>query len=356
MDFELRRDDLHRTRFTDADPPGPEDGQAQLRVESFGLTSNNVTYAIFGDAMNYWDFFPGSEQGWGRMPVWGFAHVSESRHPDLAEGTRVYGYLPPSTGFVVVPDRIDDRGFIDASPHRAPLPSAYHGYRNVEADPVHDDATEDEQILFWPLFYTSFLIDDLLADEDFWGADTIVLSSASSKTAIIAAYLLAQREGIELVGLTSRRNVEFVEGLKVYDAVVHYDAIDSLPGDRGVYVDMAGDGGVRAAVHEHYGERLAYSCMVGMTHWDKMGQSGDLPGPKPVFFFAPDRVKKRGSDWGTAKLDASVADAWHPFAGWAGGWLEVERVEGNDEIERVYREILDGEIDPKKGHVVSLPD
>jgi hypothetical protein len=355
MDFELRRDDLHRTRFTDSDPPEPGDGQAQLRVESFGLTTNNITYAIFGDAMSYWDFFPGSEQGWGRMPVWGFAHVSESRHPDLPEGTRVYGYLPPSTGVVVVPDRVDERGFVDAAPHRAPLPSAYQGYRRVDADPVHRDDREHEQILFWPLFYTSYLIDDFLADEDFWGADTIVLSSASSKTAIIAAYLLAQREGIELVGLTSPRNSEFVEELKVYDAIVTYDAIDSLPGDRAVYVDMSGDGGVRSGVHDHYGHRLAHSAMVGMTHWDKMAQSGDLPGPKPIFFFAPDRIRKRGSDWGTAKLDASVAEAWHPFADWAGGWIEVERVEGNDEIERVYLQLLDGEIDPKTGHVVSLP-
>ena len=41
-------------------------------------------------------FFP-AESGWGRVPVWGFADVVGSRHQALAEGVRVFGYLPMST-------------------------------------------------------------------------------------------------------------------------------------------------------------------------------------------------------------------------------------------------------------------
>lgn len=355
MDFELRRDDLHESRFVHAEPPAPGEGEALLRIESFGLTSNNITYAVFGEAMSYWDFFPASEPEWGRLNVWGYAHVADSRHPELEEGVRVYGYLPCSSHLLVVPDRVDGKGFLDAAPHRAALPSAYQGYRDVRGDPVYDADREDEQILFWPLFYTSFLIDDFLDDEGFFGADTIVISSASSKTAIIAAYLLAQREGVEVAGLTSAGNREFVEGLAVYDSVVAYDEIESLPGDRAVYVDISGDGGIRAAVHSRYGERLAHSSAVGATHHDQLGAAADeLTGPKPVFFFAPDRIRKRGSDWGTAKLDENVAAAWRPFAEWASGWLRVERISSEDEIRRVYLELLDGKVDPAAGTVVEL--
>ena len=60
MDFELNRKDLHDSRFVVGEPPSLADGEALLRVESFGLTANNITYAVFGDAMNYWDFFPAS--------------------------------------------------------------------------------------------------------------------------------------------------------------------------------------------------------------------------------------------------------------------------------------------------------
>jgi hypothetical protein len=355
MDFELHRKDLHQTRFLFGDAPSPNDGQALLRVESFGLTSNNITYAVFGEAMRYWDFFPASDPDWGRLNVWGYAHVEESRHPDLAQGTRVYGYLPCASHLLIVPDRINEKGFIDAAPHRAALPSAYQGYRDVQTDPVYSAGREAEHILFFPLFFTSFLIDDFVADEGFFGADTIVISSASSKTAIIAAYLLAKRESIDVLGLTSAGNSEFVKGLGIYDAVYRYDDIAALPGERAVYIDISGDGAIRAAVHSHYGDRLAHSAAVGMTHWTRMAQdSGHLEGPRPVFFFAPDRIKKRGSDWGTAKLDLNVAEAWTPFAEWASNWLRVERISSTDDIQRAYLELLDGKVDPAAGTIVDL--
>ena len=127
MDFLLDKDDLHRCRFLDSPTPELAPGQALLSVERFGLTSNNITYAMFGEAMSYWNFFP-TEEGWGRMPVWGFVQVSDSRVAGLEEGARLFGYLPPSTELLVTPVRVDEHGFIDASPHRAALPPAYNGY------------------------------------------------------------------------------------------------------------------------------------------------------------------------------------------------------------------------------------
>ena len=354
MDFELSRKDLHQSRFVSGDAPSPADGQALLRVESFGLTSNNITYAVFGEAMKYWDFFPASDPAWGKLNVWGYAHVEESRHPDLAQGMRVYGYLPCASHLLVVPDRVNEKGFIDAAAHRAPLPSAYQGYRDVVTDPVYSADREAEHILFFPLFFTSFLIDDFVADEGFFGADTVVISSASSKTAIIAAYLLAKREGIEVVGLTSASNADFVRSLGIYHSVHLYDDVSQLPGDRAVYVDISGDSKVRTDVHAHYGDRLAHSSAVGMTHWTRMAGGEDLAGPKPVFFFAPDRIKKRGADWGTAKLDDKVAESWAPFAEWASKWLRVERISSEDEIQRAYLELLDGKVDPTVGTIVNL--
>jgi len=352
VEFLVRRDDLYDCRFESGEPPEPGEGEALLRTDSFGLTSNNITYGVFGEAMSYWDFFPAPD-GWGHLPVWGFAEVAASPGGELEEGTRVYGYLPLGSHLLVRPDRINERGFIDGAAHREPLPSAYQAYRRTDADPAYRPDKEDEEILFWPLFYTSFLIDDALDEGDLFGAETVVVSSASAKTALIAAYLLAQREGIEVVGLTSPGNAEFVEGLGVYDATVSYEEIDSLPGERAVYVDISGDGEVRAAVHRHYRDRLAHSMAVGVTHWDRMAQGGgELPGPKPQFFFAPDRIRKRGSDWGTAGLEERVAAAWTPFADWAGAWLQVERISGEDEIKRVYLELVEGKVDPKVGYVV----
>jgi hypothetical protein len=353
-DFLVKRDDLRECRIAESTAPELEAGQALLRVDSFGLTANNVTYAVMGETMSYWDFFPAAD-GWGRVPMWGFAEVERSEAAGVEVGTRVYGYLPPSSYLAVTPVSVDGGGFVDGSPHRAALPSAYHRFLATGADRFYRPDTEDMQMLLRPLFFTSFLIDDQLADEGLTGRGPIVISSASSKTAIAAAFLLAQRDGVELIGLTSPRSAEFVAGLGIYDLVVTYDAIESLERRPATYVDIAGDGEVRKAIHTHLGDELVHSMAVGVTHWEEFGAgAGELPGPTPELFFAPDRVVKRAKDWGRAGLEQRVADAWHPFCEWTGGWLEVERGEGFDAVREAYLAVLEGRVDPRTAQVISL--
>jgi hypothetical protein len=354
MDFLIAKDDLHRCRFVD-DPalePGPE--QALLRVDAFGLTSNNITYAMFGEAMSYWGFFP-AEDGWGRMPVWGFAEVTASAVPELETGTRVFGYLPPSSELLVQPAHVNASGFTDSSAHRAALPSAYNRYSSIDHDAFYDAEHEDEQMLLRPLFLTSYLIDDFLDDAKFFGAETIVISSASSKTASALAYLLSLRKDVLVVGMTSSRSAEFTRTLSVYDHVLAYDQLESLPQGRAVYVDMAGNADLRASVHSHYRDELVHSAVVGATHHDRMGVVPDeLPGPRPTFFFAPDRIVKRVAEWGADGLQQRMSDAWHPYVAWAGGWLQVSHGHGPDALQSAYLDLLDGRIDPATAHVLSL--
>lgn len=352
-DFLVKRDDLRECRIAESDPPALEPGQALLRIEKFGLTANNVTYAVFGEGMSYWDFFPAGD-GWGRVPMWGFAEVERSEAGGVDPGTRVYGYLPPSSHLVVEPAGAGEAGFVDGSPHRAALPSAYHRYLATTADRFHRADTEEIQMLLRPLFFTSFLIDDQLADAGLTGRGPVLISSASSKTAIAAAFILSQREGVELVGLTSPRNTAFVDGLGIYGRTVTYDEVGSLAGGPATFVDIAGDAAVRLAVHSHYGDELVHSMAVGVTHWEELGRGAELPGPAPIFFFAPDRVVKRSEDWGRAGLETRVADAWHPFCEWASGWLETIRGQGFDAVRSAYLDVLEGRVEPKSAHVLTL--
>jgi hypothetical protein len=353
-DFLVKRDDLRECRVAEGAPPDIEAGQALLRVDTFGLTANNVTYAVMGEMMSYWNFFP-AESGWGRVPMWGFAEVELSEVEGVEPGTRLYGYLPPSSHLVVTPSGADERGFIDASPHRASLPSAYHRYPATTADPFYREGTEDIQMLLRPLFFTSFLIDDQLHDDRLADRGPVLISSASSKTAMAAAFMLAQREGVEVVGLTSKRSAEFVEGLGIYDRTVTYEAIDSLDAGPATFVDVAGDADIRTAVHRRFGDALAGSIAVGLTHWEEFGGGDpDLPGPTPTFFFAPDRVTKRSADWGAAGLEERVADAWHPFCEWIAERLEIIRGEGFEAVRDAYLEVLEGRVPPDKAHVLTL--
>ena len=60
MQLEVDRADLHRVRAVSSPPAVLGPGDARIRVDAFGLSANNITYAVYGDLMRYWECFPGS--------------------------------------------------------------------------------------------------------------------------------------------------------------------------------------------------------------------------------------------------------------------------------------------------------
>jgi len=356
MDIEIKRSDLQAVRVVDEPVPGPGPGEALLRIDEFALTSNNVTYGVIGHLLGYWDFFPthDGDEAWGRIPAFGFAQVERSGHPDVAVGTRVFGYLPMSTHLLVAPDKVDDRGFMDSTPHRRAMSSVYNHYRRVDSDPTYDAAREAEQMLLFPLFMTSFVVEDLLADDERTVGADVVVSSASSKTSIGVAFLCGARGASTVTGLTSSQHRSFVDGLGVYDRVLSYDEADGLPSTPTTYVDVAGNVPVREAIHRHLGDQLVSSMIVGGSHWDRMTPTGELVGPRPEFFFAPDRVTRRTADWGAAGLDERINQAWHDYLGFVDRWLGIRRTAGPDGVIEVWHELLAGASDPAVGHIAGL--
>ena len=354
----VRQDQLATTRLQTADDAPLADGQIRAQIAQFALTANNITYAAMGDMLNYWQFFPTDEAGWGIVPVWGFASVVQSLHPDIAVGERLYGYWPMATQAVLSPQRVSPAGFSDGAAHRTGLHPVYNQYVRSGTDPFYQPDTEDIQALLRPLFVTSWLIDDFLDDQQFFGARRMLLSSASSKTAYGTAFQLAQREGIEVVGLTSASNVAFCESLGCYDRVVAYDAIEQLDGATpSVYIDFAGSVGLRQRIHAHC-TGLAYSCAVGASHVSDLGGTGELPGPRPVMFFAPAQVKKRNADWGSQGLNERLVAAWNQFSTAvqtpSQPWLVVQHHAGADATQALFQTMLAGSGDPRIGHIASL--
>lgn len=351
-DFLVAKSDLRRTAVREVEPAPLQDGQVRLAIESFALTANNVTYAVFGEAMRYWDFFPAPE-GFGRVPVWGHARVEASAHPDIAVGQRFYGYWPMST-HLTVQARPGRGGFADVSPHRAHLAAVYNQYQAVGAGEGDEGWLEAHKALLQPLFITSFLIEDFLDESALFGTRSVILSSASAKTAIGLAHLLKHRGGAKVVGLTSPRNVAFVEALEVYDQVVTYADLPAAPIERpAVFIDFAGDAAVLRSVHETFGQDLAFSLLVGGTHWETERGGASLPGPKPVFFFAPDRIAKRRQDWAPGEFESRYGAAWAPFVADAPRWLTVERAQGQAAMQAAFLAQVDGGTAPNIGVVLA---
>jgi len=354
----VRQDQLGTTRIATAEPAPLAQGQIRVRVDAFALTSNNITYAAFGEAMNYWQFFPTGEDGWGIVPAWGFAAVVQSLHPGVAVGERLYGYWPMASEAVLRPDRLSPSGFRDAAPHRAALHAVYNQYLRCNEDPFYTADSEAAQALLRPLFVTSWLIDDFLADNGFFGAGTALLSSASSKTAYGTAFQLKQRSGIEVVGLTSPANRAFCESLGCYSRVLAYEELDQVGADAAcVYVDFAGNADLRRRIHTRFAG-LKYSCSIGGTHVEQLGGARDLPGPRATLFFAPAQVKKRQADWGAAELGRKLVEAWRAFSTRVAEaprpWLTVQHHSGPRGVELAYAQVLAGRGDPRIGHILSL--
>ena len=357
-----RRDPADGRLHTSGAPP-LQPGWVRFAVRRVSITTNNVTYALFGERMSYWQFFPSPQEGWGVVPVWGFADAIDSAQSEIAVGTRYFGYWPLADTVDLQPVKVSPSGFIDGAAHRAQLPSTYNRYSAAPSN----QAAQDEAALavMRPLFGTAFLLTDFLQENDWFGARQLVVSSASSKTAYATAWCareaLAQGQGpkVRVIGLTSAANAAFVKALGCYDTVLGYDAIPSIDASvPTVFTDFSGSAEQRAQLHHHLRDALRHSAVIGATQFSAGTHEAPLPGAKPTFFFAPDRRRKRLDDWGPAVLMQRVEDSQSRFLrqmlSGSSPALRIVMHRGLDGAREVMGDLARGRIDPSVGHVIDV--
>lgn len=359
--LETRKDALGTTRLRHSQDAGAlAPGEVLMRIDRVSLTTNNITYAAFGDAMmKYWSFFPTDDANWGHMPAWGFADVVASQVPGVEVGERFYGYFPIASHLRMTPVRVTPRGFYDGAPHRAELVSAYNQYMRCSQDAGYQRSLENYQMLVRPLFITSFMLADFLQDNDFFGASQVVVSSASSKTAYGTAFCLEERQRHRLIALTSQRNRGFVENLGCYDQVIGYDGLQALPAEiPTLYVDFSGDDALRARIHHHFGDALVYDCYAGSAQKTAFLEDSTLPGPKPLLYFAPVQIRKRNADWGPQEVNRRFNEAQGRFirevSAPGNRWMRMVEHQGFEAARSLIGRLHDGQTDPKEANVVRL--
>ncbi|RKO84137.1 hypothetical protein BDK51DRAFT_21296, partial [Blyttiomyces helicus] len=309
----------------------------------------------------YFDFFPvdasiPNASRYGTVPVWGLATVLVSRHEGIAVGERLYGYFPLASHVVVVPSKkvADSFFYVD----RPQLPADRKVYNQVfrsRHDPFHSPAHESHMLLLRPLFFTSYLLADKLLDEKIYNAKTVLITSASSKTSLCLAFLL-KRAGVPTIGITSPSSLAWLAKTGAYPELLPYDALKSpapAPAKMGnvVLADVAGNEAVVADVERWVGSRFVKGLSVGMSHWESRR---DHMAEKMEVFFAPSQTVKKQSEIGTAALARAMGKAFADTLESADAWVELERVEGADATLRVWRDLVKGKADPRKGFILSL--
>ncbi len=357
-EIQVKRDNILETRELELPQAALAEGQVRVAIDKYALTANNVTYAVAGDMIGYWNFYP-REDGWGMVPVWGIGEVVESAHPGVAVGERLYGFYPMASEVLLSFTEAQADTLMEASPHRQELPGTYNAYRRTAADPEFLQQMEEQRCIFFPLFATSFLLYDFLLDNKLFGAGQVLIGSASSKTAYGMAKLLHGDESIEakLVGLTSAGNKAFVEALGCYDSVVCYGEESEL--DTAVpaaYVDMSGNSALTAAIHQLFGDQLKVSTAVGATHWESFGgDTSALPGPAPEFFFAPAQIEKRDAEWGRGEIMRRAGLAAAEVVRDVSGSVSIEHISDMATAAAAWRDLVENKVAPTRGLIASLP-
>jgi len=345
-DLLVRLDDLtgHEVREATFAPLRP--GQVRLAVERLGITTLTATYALFGDSpMRFFDVFPAPE-GFGRVPVWGFARVVESRAAGVAAGGRFFGYLPMSTHHTVTPEAVPG-GFVDTAQQAVP----HDWYRTYESAGTEVDELDDRRALLHPLFPCSFTLAEIIGTQD---VKTVLVSSASCKTAIGLAHLLAGQDGISVTGVTSREHKGFTDDLKCYDTVLCYDELGTAAEPNpAVFVDFTNSADRIRAVYRHTGPQLTGTILVGFTHPSTSFAPPEVGDPQPQQYFTPVVEQQLMAEVGAQTYRRRYRAAELEFLAGTRSWLAVQRASGPDAIAQAFRTVLAGQQQPAAGAVLT---
>ena len=358
--FQTLKDQFSKKRIVettqeDKDIAGDE---ILVKIDRFAFTANNITYAVTGYMLGYWQFFPpvGEEaDDWGVIPVWGFADVVKSNVADIPVGDRLFGYFSPSDFLKMKPSKVSPMRFTDGAAHRSKLPAGYNNYSRVNAEPGYHSSMDNLRMLLWPLHMTSFCLWDAMKVKDFYGAKQVIVVSASSKTSVGLGYALKGDEDAPAsIGITSDRNVDFVKGLDLYDTTVTYDTISEIDASiPTVIVDMSGNIQVLKALYKHLGDNRKYCINVGLTHWEKGGKDENLA-ERSEFFFAPTHIQMRLKDWGPAGLQQRTSKFLMEAGIATQKWLNFKTIDGLSGLEEVYNEVCEGKISANQGLIVTM--
>ena len=237
-------------------------------------------------------------------------------------------------------------------------------------------------MLYRPLFWTSFWCEDWIhASQYRGGASRILISSASAKTAFCLAYLIRKRGATlgnggptrQVVGLTSRKNVEFTKRLGLYDYVLEYDAFEKADVMREslqkwIYFDVAGNKDLNSKVLNHFVHAklgLVGAVALGLTNLSPSSKSdlaekwtGNDSSQKTLeLFFMPEWLARRKKELSIGQITRLQKEAWTGLMEDCRGWgITTRRVYGADNVKKAYEEVVRGGFPPNEGFIWSMWD
>lgn len=386
------RKDLTQPFIIRDELPDLVEGEIRLRVDKVGLSANNLFYAQMGEApfLKFFSVYPlvRDYKHLANVPAWGVATIIESKNKDFAEGEQYRGFLHISN-VVQMKAKRTEQGFDAYGGLRNKINPAYNSFIKVgenDNSPIRGEGPKsDLAMTAAPGASSGFMLYELIKGNEFYAADNVVLTSASSKLSLAIALLLKEQKDKgdikEVVGYTSAGNSDFVKRTGLYDRVLTYDQkLHDELGDKNIFIDVAGDG----AIYKSMKHRICKGLAVGGTHADAKSStftafspSGilkmiiDMTAPKSAkkwaaknlspkleMFFAPNVINDLLERWGKEEMDRRANAALTAFVDAAidEGWISVDRSESIDDVASAYQRIMVGKVPPSQAVILSLVD
>jgi len=354
----VNANDVKQLQIVERDALIVKKEQVLVEIEKCAFTANNISYAKAGISLQYFDFFPTSDEKWKLTPSWGIGKIVASRNKEAQVGERIYGFFPYAQYCVLEVSKSRPDAFMDLSGKRANLAPIYNTYNRVNEDPLYlGPRYEDLMCLMRPLFSTSWLLQDFVKSKKTKNGAVVILTSASSKTAYGLAFLLKEDPEVRVIGVTSKGNQKFVESFDIYDDVLLYGGIEKeLAGSETIasptfLIDMSGNASVLNRILKVVPQ--ADCLLVGATHMNE--DMKKLPGK---FFFAPgyaqEAIKRAGSQ---ESFGTQLRQDFERFLDHVETkkWCNVRRLFGPDEFINAHAEFASTSgNDPSSGLIVSL--
>ena len=348
--LEVDKGELDTARVQHEAGEALREGQIVLRVEGVAMTANTMTYAALGDALGYWRLFP-AEPGWGRIPAWGHGRVIASRCAGCDAGALLFGLFPIASSVILTARRSKQR-LTATDPHRSALNPVYNQYF---FEPDAPDAVLAAKAAFHPLLILSFVLYHHLKDSGWFDADEVVVTSASSKTALGFAFLA--RNEVSCTGLTSSAQKRWLEATAAYRTVSEYGlGAGEILGRRVLIVDFSGSSAVVERIVLELGDRVVRVVNVGFTHVTKAVVPGtEEESARAELFFGPDHIERLVKNLGGVEFNKNFERALEAFIDTSSSWFAVHYVDGAAKLISAYQRLRRGAL-PASEILIARPN
>jgi len=343
-----------------------DDGQVLVHIAKLVVTANTLTYGIAGKhpVLKYFANFPVSADvpeaaRYGRTPCWGTGVIVKSACSDIAVGTRIHGLFPISPYAVLTPTKITESQFTDGVEHRAGLLTPYLEYKFHDSGPFRGLSYDEEdwQMGAGNLFSTGWSMSQTAVVHPS-KPTSLLLTSASSRTSMAAAFAAKFHAiPLEVIGVTSVANADFVRKSGFYDIVCVYDDVASLSKQKVAVLDVAGNAGLKESLYKKFGDDLVYWGGVGITNVQTLGQKVSLEGlggSPPTQFLVFSAIEEVSKAYGAKEVAEMLSASSAAYKKQTFSSFKAVRKFGPEDTLQLYNDMVHSKTDPSCSYICSL--